>query len=133
MAKNKKNDKPAKVARVAYPGLKIDAAGKPTVKLTAWPEDFDRKVHQPLKKSDFENEAPWLERRADFFEKLAGRLRAQAADARQFGNAKDRKAAQKLRRLTDQIKALTSGLAAQGVDVSSMLAGMTAVVKPEQK
>jgi len=116
--------KKTKTKKVTYPGLKPDVAGKGTAKLTAWPTDHDEKQHLPLRKSDFENEAPWLIHRAEFLEGVAKRLRVEAEQSLTLGNKADRVKAKRLTRLQDQMAAVRAELAASGVDVDKLMAGV---------
>lgn len=117
-----KKDK-VKVKKIAYPGLKHGADGNPTVKLKEWPADFDRKLHEPLQRTDFENEAPWLLDRAERLEKMAANCRKNAELALKFGNKKERQAAKKISQFTDKIAELAVDLLMQDVS-PEVLKGM---------
>lgn len=116
----KSREKRAK--RVPHPALKFGPDGnlKPEDRLKEYPADFDERVHLPLERKHFVNEAPWLLNRAEKAEKLAANLRRQAADAVKFGNAADRAKARRLRQMADVMAKLEAELAAQGIDVAEL-------------
>jgi len=118
-----KSGKPAKTekkkekkVRIAYPGLLCGPDGKPTVKLKEWPTDFDHKTHQPLARSDFENEAPWLRARAERLRKMADRCLKEAELAEKFGNKETRQKVRRMQAMQEQAAAMARDLQAQGID-----------------
>lgn len=90
--------------------------------LEAWPEDFDASKHKPLKKTDFKNEAVWLDRKAEEAEEKAKRYRQEAETVRKIGSTKDQKKAKKLLKVQSELAELRKALAADGVDVDALLA-----------
>jgi hypothetical protein len=122
-AKDKKSEK---VARVAYPGIQVGPDGKGTVKLKEWPADFDHRKHQPLARSDFENEAPWLIARAERLEKMAAKCRKDADLATKFGNKEQRQMAKKLQHMNEKVAEMMKDLQAQGLDPAMFLSNMVA-------
>lgn len=118
-------------ARVPHPALVFDAQGNlPAAnRLTTYPADFDDKVHLPLERKHFTNEAPWLLNRAERAERLALSLRKQAADAMKFGNAKDRAKVKKMRHMQEVMAKLEAELAEQGIDVAELRPAEEAEVK----
>lgn len=120
-AADKKREKPQKVVRIAYPGIKVGPDGKGTVKLKEWPSDFDPKQHVPLLRTDFENEAPWLIARAERFERAAKRMREEAELAVKFGNKEIRAQARKFKRVSEQMNKIAADLAAQGIDPTAFM------------
>lgn len=116
-----KKDKKDKKVRIAYPGLKCGPDGKPTVKLTAWPADFDPREHQPLGRNDFENEAPWLRARAERLKKAAERCLKEADLAEKFGNKETRQKARKMQALQEKAQQMAKELMDQGIDPSIFL------------
>lgn len=116
--------------RVDFPGLK-GADGK-AVKLTEWPKDFDGKVHKPLHRGDFQDEAVYLDHKAAELEDRAKRMRQEAADARLMGNAADRQKAKKLRAMQERMKALETELTGSlGAEKVAELMAKLAVKTPE--
>lgn len=123
--------KAEKVAKVVYPGLKPDAEGKPTEKLTAWPTDHDPKIHKGLRPKDFANEAPFLRHQADLLEQRVARLRKQADTSEKLGNAADRAKVKKLQAMHENFNKLREQLKAQGIDPDAFIAQMSAAPAPE--
>lgn len=113
--------KKEKVVRIPHPAIKADAQGKGTVKLEDFPADYDPKIHKQLRKADFVNEAPFLERRAAQLEKAAANLRAEAAQARTLGSTADRQKAKKLKSMIDKVAELRKEFEAQGLDVDALV------------
>lgn len=107
--------KKEKVVKVTYPGLKPGPDGKGTVKLKDFPTDFDAKAHKPLRRQDFESEAPFLNKRADELEARAKELRKQAEEAAKLGNAGDRQKAKRLRQMIEKVQEIRKQLLDQGV------------------
>jgi len=106
--------------KVVYPGL-LDAEGE-AIKLTEWPADWDTKAHQPLKKTDFVNDAVWYDNRAETLEKQAAENRKLAEQSRALGSTEDRKRAKKLLDMQKRFEALKASLAEEDVDVDAILA-----------
>jgi hypothetical protein len=111
-----------------YPGLKPekDEKGKThaTVKLDEWPSDFDATKHRKLRRSDFSNEAVFLEHKADELEARAKMFRAEAETARKLGSAEDRARAKRLKTMLEKMEELKAQLSEQmGEDaVNEMIA-----------
>lgn len=115
--KAKKEKKPG---RVAYPGLK--AADGTDVKLKAIPTDWDRKAHKGFSRKNFEDDALYLEWRAQQFDHAAAALRKQAEESKKLGNVKDRAKAKRLLQLQKRLGELQKQLADQGINVEALLA-----------
>lgn len=109
------------IKRVPHPALKADEKGKATVQLDDFPADFDPKVHKPLRRGDFKNEAPFLERKATELEARARELRREADEARKLGSQADRAKAKKLRAMMDKMEEIKAQLKAQGIDVDAVV------------
>src|SRR6056297_3199820 len=90
-------------------------------KLEAIPDDFDPKVHKPLRKKDFVEEAVFFDHKAEQAEERLNYYREQAEECRKLGNAADRKKAKKLRTWMEKIAELKAELEEDGVDVSSLI------------
>lgn len=113
----------------------VDANGKAVPgraegKLQAVPANWKPKEHKPLKRSDFADEATFIEFRAILAEQKAERmataarkLRQQAERIRQFGDEGTRKKANKLLKAREQMAALEKELAEAGIDVSALVGG----------
>lgn len=112
-AKEPKAKKEKKV-RIAYP---VPEGG-----LEAVPADFDPKVHKPLGRKNFKNEAVWYELKAQELEKKAASLRVEATNIGKLGNVKDRAKAKRLLDLQKRMAELSESLVAEGVDVEALLA-----------
>lgn len=110
--------------KIAHPALKVDADGKPTVKLESVPADFDPKKHKPLKKTDFASEATFCEMRADEFERKAADLRQEAELIRKGGGKKAAQKAKRLAKMQERMEALKKELAESGIDVESLMASL---------
>jgi len=104
--------KKEKVERKAYPGIMAGADNKGTVKLKDWPADYDPKLHLPLRRNDFENEAVLLEKMADQMAERVVKLRAEAEICRKSGSATQRA---KLKRIA-RLKEMLAKLEAEGDD-----------------
>ena len=115
---------PEKPKRVPYPGLNADKDGKTTTRLKDFPADHDPKLHKPLTRKDFENEAPFLRKTAAELEARAKKLRAEAEDAEKLGSASQRAAAKKLRAMFDKLNDLRAELEKDGVDVGSIMGNL---------
>lgn len=116
--------------RITHPALKPDADGKATVKLDEYPADWDAKVHKPLRRKDFTGDHVFLERRATELEAKAKQLRIEAEEARKLGNSADRAKAKKLRSMLDKVADLKKELEAQGIDVTSLVSGLSRAEEP---
>lgn len=114
----KKKKPREKTVKVAYPGLKCGPDGNPTVKLDAWPVDYDPKVHMRLRKKDFLSPAPFLEQRADRLEKKVKELRLEAEAIRK-GGVKESKEIKRMNKLAEtfssKIEELRKELGDEGV------------------
>jgi hypothetical protein len=103
-----------------YPGL-IDGEGV-DVKLKAVPGDWDAKKHAPFKKGDFEDEAVFLDWKADVFQGRADRYRNEAERYRKLGGVQDRAKAKRLLNMQSKMTDLIADLRSQGVNVDELLA-----------
>ena len=117
--------KKEKVKRTEYPGLigpEDPETKKPTrLKLTQVPEDFDSKLHKPLRKGDFEKEYTYLLMKADELEAKAKKLRDEAALSDKLGSSADRAKAKKLVKMQERMAELQKQLEDAGIDVESLL------------
>jgi hypothetical protein len=109
-AKSKKPVKPEKVHKVPYPGIDEDSEGRATIKLKEWPDDHDPERHYPLRRQDFEIDAPWLERRAERLEAMAKKLREQAEVSRKAGTRQRQVKVAKIERLKRLVAELEKGV-----------------------
>lgn len=114
-----KKAKKEKVTKVDYPGLK-NAEGE-SVLLTEVPADHDSKLHKPLKKANFENEATYLRMKADEFEAKAVALRKEADVSEKMGSKSERAKAKKLVQMQERMAELKKQLEASGVDVEALM------------
>lgn len=126
-----KKEKPPKPERREFPleapASVLNAEGKLT---TSDPDShgYNRKEHKPLKKKDFADEgtfAGWkaVQMRAHG-EALIAKSERMAKDAellRQFGDPKKKAKVKRLGKLADSLAALKAQLAAEGLDVESIL------------
>ena len=111
-----------KVQKIDYPGLKNEKGED--VKLKGGvPDDFDPKIHNSLKRKDFEDESQWFIMQAERCEAKAKSYREEAAEWKRLGSTQDRARAKKLLNMQKKFDALKEQLAAQGVDVDELLAG----------
>lgn len=108
----KKREPKEKVVKIMYPGLKMDANGDATVKLEAWPADFDPAKHARLKRSNFTTEIPFLEKRAERLEKKAADIRKEI-EAIRAGKPESGKAMKKMLKMADQFSSLMGELAGE--------------------
>jgi hypothetical protein len=92
-------------------------------KFNAVPEDFDPKIHKPLKRNQFVNEVLWFNLTADLLEAKAKRLRARGVELKKFGGSGMAKA-KKLITAQKRFLELKAALAASGLNVDEILAGM---------
>lgn len=103
--KKKNREKKAKVKRVAWG--KRDAEGKLENKIKGKDVgDWNPKVHLPLRKSDFENPADYLELTADRLEVKAKKMREDAVSERSLGSVADRKKAKRFKSVAEKFNAL---------------------------
>lgn len=113
-------------------GKKKNRVKKEKVKRVAWGErnekgqlktkikgkdvgDWDAKKNLPLRKSDFENPADYLELTADRLEAKAKRFRELAKEEGALGSVADRKKAKKFKSVADKFKALRDEFLASGM------------------
>jgi len=94
-------------------------------KLKEWPADFDSRVHKPLKVEDFEAEDVFWLKRAEIYDQKAADCRTKAELFTKFGSADQRKAIEKMSKLSSQLELLKSQLAGEGVNVADVLAAMS--------
>lgn len=106
---------------IPYHGLKVDAEGEPTVKLTEVPEDWDRHNHIMLRQKNFETEALYLDWRALEYERRAKEMREKAEESRKLGDSADRGKAKRLLAMRKKMAALADELRDSGIDVDSIL------------
>lgn len=107
----------AKVERVPY---RADDA--PKIKEPRAPEDFDPKVHISLRRTDFVDDAVYLDYRANECDARAAKYRAEAETIRKLGSASDRNKAKKLMSMQQRMAELARELSADGnVDLASIL------------
>lgn len=85
------------------------------------PGDFDFATMKGLKKKDFATDAAYYEYRAKELEARAAKFRTQAEEAKKMGTSAERKNAKRLVKLREKMDELKAQLAAQGVDVESLL------------
>lgn len=109
--------------RQPHPAL-FNKAGE-RVKLAEVPENFDAKIHSPLKARDFEHDYVYMRWQADQLEDKAKRLRSQAEQSEKLGDSKDRAKAKKLIAMTKRIEELKSQLADDGVDIDAILGALS--------
>jgi hypothetical protein len=119
--------KKEKTPKVWYPGLNVQTVdGKETVTtpLTEYPTDFDPKVHKPLNRKSFTNEAPLLKRQAEKFRQKADALDKEAATIEKLGSADSRGKAKKLAHAMSKMDEIRAQLVAEiGEDgVAEMMA-----------
>ena len=124
--------KKEKVKRILHPALKPNAEGKPTEKLDGFPADFDPKVHKPLRRVNFKNEAPLLLQQADKLEAKAKALRAEAEACQKLGSQEERAKAKKLRDMFLRMEEIKSQLAGEGVDVAALMNSITGATEGEK-
>lgn len=110
-----------KPKKVPYPGLKPDEKGKATVKLETWPDDFDPKLHKPLRRGDMKDESVWLLRKAEEHDKKAADLRKEAEIVKTTGGKQSAKKAQRFAKMTSRLAELRKELEADGLDVEGLL------------
>jgi hypothetical protein len=123
------------VVKSARPGTKDDSGKKAKVErveytvpeggFTEIPSDFSSKIHKPLKRKDFKDEALWFELRAAELEAKAKRARAEADNVRKLGGVKDRAKAKRLISMQKRMAEISEQLTAQGVDVAALLGSLS--------
>tara|TARA_R110002096_G_C14661938_1_gene728435 strand:- start:28495 stop:28920 length:426 start_codon:yes stop_codon:yes gene_type:complete len=110
--------------RVAFLSLMegdaIDAEGK----IVGVPEGYDSKEHLAPKRTDFANDADFLDFQANIFDAVAAEkseraemYRTQATELRKYGDPEQRKQVQKFQKMAEALKALQGTLASSGVEV----------------
>jgi len=120
-SKGDESTAPQKKGKVHHPLLKVDADGKPTEKLESVPDDFDPKVHKPLRKSDFASEASYLIMRAEDLEQKAKGYRDEAELIRKGGGKKAAAKAKRLQKMQERMDALKKELEESGIDTAELL------------
>lgn len=90
--------------------------------LIAIPTDYDPAKHAKLKSSDFTDEAMFLDWRAGALETMAQRMRKRAENLRKIVNVEDRKRANKLQKMREEMEKLSAILKSQNVDVDALFA-----------
>ena len=93
----------------------------PKDKLKEVPANYDPKVHAPLKRGDFENEALFFDMKADEYDRKATRCRVEAGTYRKLGSKEDRAKAKRLLKMRERYSELEAQLRGQGVDVDAIL------------
>jgi len=88
------------------------------------PDDYDPKKHAPLAKNDFATEAAFFDYKADRAEQAALKWRTEATEARKFGSQRERASLRKLRAMREKAHEIERKLAAQGVDIESLLSDL---------
>lgn len=106
-------EKPPKLEKSVYP---IPEGG-----LEKMPDDFDPKLHKPIKRTDFKDETVWFELKAVEHDKKAVSYRAQAKMYSKLGSIKDRAKAKRLIQMQGRIAELKDELEKQGIDVDAIL------------
>lgn len=104
--------KPEKAKRIKYPH---------TDPLSAVPADFNPKIHLPLGRKDFVDEGCWFLVKADYFDKMAAKMRHMADESKKLGNIKERAKAKRLIKMTERLAELRKELEAQGINVDDVL------------
>ena len=97
-----------------------------SVKLKGLPEDYDRKEHAALKKSDFEDESVYWDCRAYFASQDATEFQETAESCRRAEKLKGNKAAMKLMKMEREIEKLRAQLKEQGDDPDALLSEASA-------
>lgn len=120
--------KKEKVERVDYPivagtewSVTTGEGDAAVTKLTAWPTDHDPKVHKPLTRKDFADEAVFYDVQADRLERQAKKFRDKAAETRTLGNVKERVKAKKLIAAMKRMEDMKAELVASGVDLEALM------------
>jgi len=113
--------KKEKPKRIMHPALNCDEDGKPTTPVDAVPEDFDSKVHMPLRRKDFSAEHLYFEMKAAECDRKAAEYRAAAEESKKMGSSKDRARIKRLKKMQAQMAALEAQLEAEGIDVSDII------------
>lgn len=118
--------KKEKIVRVTHPALQPDADGKPTVQLESIPQDFDPRMHKPIRRKDLKDDTLHFDLQIQRLEKKIEQLRAQREESKQLGSVKDRASAKKLLALQKRMDEVTKTLEASGTDVTALLAMLKA-------
>jgi hypothetical protein len=106
---------PTKPQLVDYPGISNGDL------LEVWPEDHKAGTHKPLAKKNFRYQSVWYEHMAVEYSRKAEDYTQKATDLKEVEKlGGDPKEIIKLRRMQEQLAALTQSLAAQGIDVSKL-------------
>jgi hypothetical protein len=113
-----KKEKKAKIAKIAHPSLLVDGVA---VKIEKMPEDFDAKIHLPLKKKDFKSEAFFIDFQADQLELRVKQLREDAEKSRKMGSTAGNAKAKKLLQMQSKMAELLAELEKDGVDIKSIM------------
>lgn len=87
----------------------------------AVPEGFSFDEHKALKKKNFETDALYYEHRAVQLELRAKKFREKADESKKYGSRKEQSTAKKVLKLQEKMNELKAQLAAQGIDVESLL------------
>jgi len=111
-----------KIERIPHPILAVDENGDATAKIESAPDDFDRKVHLPLRRKDFVNDAAFFDFKAAEYTEKAAEFTSKAVEWRKLGSVKDRARAKRLRNMQAQMAKLREQLEADGIDVDDLLA-----------
>ncbi len=119
-AKAKKGKKNKNANRVPYPGL-MDG-DKPNKKLAVLPEDFDPKVHRPLKRANFDGDHLALKWQAKVLRDKATRLEEQAGRLEKLGNKGQASKLKRLAAMRERMKELEAELKDEDLDVEALLA-----------
>ncbi len=116
------------IVRVTHPLLMPNEKGEATVKLKEWPADYSSVKHKSLTRENFENEALYLNSKAEYHEKQAAKYRQEAADSLTLGGSEERKKVKKARDLVGNLGDIIKDLQAKGIDVTSMMANLNALM-----
>jgi hypothetical protein len=128
--KNRK--KKEKVKRVAWGDRNEKGQLKTKIKgkdITGW----DPKVNLPLRKSDFENPADYLELTADRLEAKAKRFRELAKEEATLGSVADRKKAKKFKNIAEKFNALRDEFKASGMSDEQIAQFLSGGASAEKK
>jgi len=85
-------------------------------------EKFDKKLHKPIKRTDFSEESLWWEWRAIVFDGQAAEARMKAKEAATLGSKSERAKAKRFVRMSEKLEALKAELAASGTDMAALMA-----------
>jgi|SRR6185437_5873776 len=106
----KKREPKEKVIKVMYPGLQMGPDGEATVKLKEWPTDYDPAVHLRLKRSNFENEIPFLEQRVVRLQKKIDEINKEITAIKAGGSPTEAKKIKKFTKMADKFGELFNEL-----------------------